>query len=137
MGIALCAVRVLSLQREPTRRTLFYYFSIRSILGFPFAFIYWVPPTDVQWMKMIGIGVATACGQIFLTISYRYGTASLSPLGYSTVIYAGIISYFLFDKPLGLRTLIGSVLIILGGSATYILKKKPRSIAETFEAPEF
>lgn len=135
-GVALCAVRVLSIKKEPTRRTLFYYFCTGSILSFPFALVYWVAPSPDQWLKMVLIGVATACGQILLTISYRYGTASyLSPLGYSTVIYAGLISYFLFNKPFGWRTLVGAALIILGGSATYILKKRPRSVAETFESP--
>ncbi len=135
-GIALCAVRVLNLLKEPTRRTLFYYFCVGSILSFPFALIYWIPPTNIQWLKMILIGVSTASGQIFLTIAYRYGTASyLSPLGYSTVIYAGVVSYFLLDKPLTLRSIIGAILIILGGSATYILKKKPQTIADTFKSP--
>lgn len=133
-GIAFCAVRILNLKLEPTRRTLIYYFSIGTLLSFPFTLVYWVPPTPGQWLKAILIGIATACGQILLTISYRYGTASyLSPLGYSTVIYAGLVSYFLFESPIGWRSLIGAVLIILGGTATYVLKKKPRSVAQTFE----
>ncbi len=136
-AVAFCAVRVLSLREEPARRTLFYYFCIGSILSFPFALVYWISPTPFQWVKMILIGVATACGQILLTIAYRYGTASyLSPLGYSTVLYAGLMSYFFFDKPIGLRTVLGSCLIILGGSMSYILKKKPASIAETFQSPK-
>lgn len=136
-GLALCAVRVLSLLKEPTRRTLFYYFCVGTLLSFPFAMIYWVSPGGIQWLKMILIGVSTASGQIFLTIAYRYGTASyLSPLGYSTVIYAGIVSYFLLDKPMDLRTIIGAILIILGGSATYILKKNPKSVSETFKSPD-
>ena len=136
-GVAFCAIRILNLYLEPTRRTLFYYFTIGSLLSFPFAMVYWVPPTPGQWLKAIAIGVTTACGQIFLTISYRHGTASyLSPLGYSTVVYAGLISYFLFDKPLDLRTAIGTVLIILGGTASYLLKAKPRTLSETFRSPD-
>lgn len=135
-AIALCAVRVLNLNLEPTRRTLIYYFSIGTLLSFPFALVYWVPPTFEQWVKAILIGIATACGQIFLTISYRHGTASyLSPLGYATVVYSGVISYFIFDKPLTLRTVIGAILIILGGTATYLLKKKPKSVSQVFESP--
>lgn len=136
-AIALCAVRVLNLKREPTRRTLFYYFLVGSTLSFPFALVYWVPPTFNDWINVIGIGVATACGQIFLTISYRYGTASyLSPLGYVSVLYAGCVSYFLFDKPVSWQTMGGALLIIIGGTMTYILKRKPQSIAETFEVPD-
>jgi drug/metabolite transporter (DMT)-like permease len=135
-AISACAIRILNLQKEPMSRTLFYYFLVGSILSFPFALIYWVGPTGTEWFEAAGIGLATVIGQILLTIAYRYGTASyLSPLGYSSVIYAGIISWLIFDKPLGFRSLIGTGLIILGGTLTYILEKRPESFAETFEAP--
>jgi drug/metabolite transporter (DMT)-like permease len=135
-AVSVCSIRILTLNREPSRRILFYYFLVGSLLSFPFALIYWIPPTPIQWVKAIGIGVLTASGQIFLNISYRYGTASyLSPLGYSTVIYAGLISYFFFNQPLGMRSIIGTLLIFLGGTATYLLKKKPHSLAETFQSP--
>lgn len=136
-AVAFCAIRILNIHLEPARRVLFYYFATGSLLTFPFAMVYWTSPTFWQWVAMISIGVTTALGQICLTIAYRYGTASyLSPLGYSTVIYAGIISYALFDAPLSWRSIIGTLLIILGGTVTYLLKKKPHSIAQTFESPD-
>lgn len=135
-AIGLCAVRVLNLKREPMSRTLFYFFSLGTFLTLPFAWASWQPPEMHQWFQIIGIGLATIGGQILLTIAYRHGTASyLSPISYSTVIYAAIITYFLFDKPLGLRSLIGTILIIIGGTATYLLKKKPKTLAETFQVP--
>lgn len=135
-AVSLCAVRVLNLKREPMSRTLFYFFSVGSLITFPFAWASWVSPSAFEWFEVIGIGITTAIGQILLTIAYRYGTASfLSPLSYSTVIYAGLITYFLFDKPLGLRTLIGTILIIIGGTATYLFKRKPQTLAQTFQAP--
>lgn len=133
-AVAFCAIRILNLKMEPARRVLFYYFSMGTILSFPFAIIYWIPPSPIEWAKAIGIGVATSIGQLMLTVAYRYGTAAyLSPLGYSTVIYTGLISYFLFDKPLSLRTAIGAALIVLSGTATYLLKKKPHTLKETFQ----
>ncbi|OGN63726.1 MAG: hypothetical protein A3E80_00690 [Chlamydiae bacterium RIFCSPHIGHO2_12_FULL_49_9] len=136
-AIALSAVRVLNLHREPMSRVLFYYFLFGTLLSLPFAWVYWVNPLEYQWFKMIGIGVVTAVGQILLTVAYRYGTASyLSPLGYVSVIYAGLISWIIFDKPLGIRSLIGTLLIVVGGTITYVLKKKPESIAQTFETPK-
>lgn len=136
-AIALVSLRILNLKKEPMARTLFYYFLIGSILSFPFALVYWVPPTPEQWIQATTIGVATAAGQILLTIAYRFGTASfLSPLGYSTIIYAGLVSWILFDNPPHLRSLLGTVLIILGGTMSYLLKKKPESVAQAFETPE-
>lgn len=125
-AIAMCAIRVLNLKQEPMTRTLFYFFSISSILSFPFAWSVWVPPTGFEWLLASGIGVATAVGQIFLTIGYRYGCASyLSPLAYSVVIYNGLIGYFLLDAPITIRTCIGSALIIIGGTLTYLVSSKP------------
>ncbi len=124
-ALALSAVRVLNLKREPMSRTLFYFFSISSIVSFPFAWSVWVPPSGMEWLLSCGIGAATAVGQILLTSAYRHGTASyLSPLGYAVVIYNGLISYFVFQKPLGWRSLGGTALIILGGLLTYLWKAK-------------
>ena len=131
---AMCSIRVLSVKGEPMSRTLFYFFSISSLLSFPFAWSIWVPPVGIEWILAGCIGIATAIGQIFLTIAYRYGTAAyLSPLAYSVVIYNCLISYFIYEKPITLRTMIGSLLIVLGGTLTYIWKRKPHSIKETFE----
>jgi drug/metabolite transporter (DMT)-like permease len=135
-AIALCAVRVLNLKEEPMSRTLFYYFSIGSVLSFPFALAVWVPPINNEWWLAIGIGAATAVGQILLTIAYRYGTASyLSPLGYATVIYNTIISYLAFNQRLDWHSILGTLLIIGGGTLTYLLKKKPISVISSFENP--
>lgn len=135
-AIALSSLRVLNLKKEPMSRSLFYYFLIGSLLSFPFAWVYWDPPTGTEWLEVTGIGIATAAGQILLTIAYRYGTASyLSPLGYTSVIYAGLISWLIFDRGLNWRSWIGTFLIILGGTLTYLFKKKPESIAETFQTP--
>lgn len=136
-AIAFCALRVLNLKKEPMSRTLFYYFLFGTLLTAPFASIYWVHPTGLQWIKMLGVGLSTVTAQMLLTVAYRYGTASfLSPLGYSTVIYAAMISWLFFDIPPSYRSLVGTILIVLGGSMTYIFKKKPAKLRETFEIPE-
>jgi len=135
-AVAFTALRVLNLKREPMSRTLFYYFLFGTLLSAPFAWTYWIHPTAMQWVKMLGVGFTTVIAQMLLTISYRYGTASyLSPLGYSSVIYAAISSWLIFNIPPSLRSILGTVLIITGGTLTYILKKKPDKISETFEIP--
>jgi drug/metabolite transporter (DMT)-like permease len=132
-AVALTSIRVLNLKKEPLSRTLFYFFSISAILSFPFAWATWIPPTPIEWCFAAAIGVATALGQILLTFAYRHGTASyLSPLGYSVVVYNGLISYFVFKSPIGWRSVIGTLLIILGGTLTYLLKRKPHSVKESF-----
>lgn len=136
-AVALCSVRTLNVKREPMSRTLFYFFSISSILSFPFAWASWIPPSGKEYLLSCMIGVATAIGQMLLTVAYRYGTAAyLSPLGYAVVIYNGLISHFIFQRPLGWKSYLGTLLIIIGGTLTYILKKKPHTVSETFQATE-
>jgi drug/metabolite transporter (DMT)-like permease len=135
-AIALSAVRVLNIRREPMSRTLFYYFSIASLISFPFAWAAWIPPTGQEWLLSALIGIATAIGQILLTVAYRYGTASyLSPLGYAVVVYNGLISYFIFAQPLGYRSLIGTILIVCGGLLTYLFRKHHLSVKSSIEIP--
>lgn len=134
---ALCALRLLNLKREPMFRTLFYYFAVGTVLMFPLALLVWRTPTFIEWIAMISIGLFTAIGQILLTIAYRYGTAAfLSPLGYVSIIYAGLIAWFFFSQKPDLHFLVGTVLVILAGTVTYILKKKPSSLSQTFESPK-
>lgn len=136
-AIALCTVRLLNLKKEPMSRTLFYYFSVGTILTLPFAWATWVRPIGTEWLLCISIGLTIAIGQMLLTVAYRYGTASyLSPLSYTCLIYANLISWQVYNKPPSIRSFIGTALIIIGGTLTYVLKKKPATLAETFEAPK-
>jgi drug/metabolite transporter (DMT)-like permease len=136
-GVAFVALRALNIKHEPMSRTLFYYFLFGMFITAPFAYVFWTPPSGSEWFRVIGIGGATAVGQMLLTIAYRYGTAShLSPLGYSTAIYSGLISWFFFDRPLSLRSYIGTALIVIGGTLTYLLKKKPETVSEVFKLPK-
>lgn len=136
-AIAFTALRILNLKKEPMSRTLFYYFLFSALFTCPFAWVFWVHPTPLQWLKMGGVGLATVIAQMLLTIAYRYGTASyLSPLGYSTVVYAAISSWLIFHISPHLRSILGTLLIILGGTLTYILKKKPEKFSQTFEVPD-
>jgi drug/metabolite transporter (DMT)-like permease len=136
-AVALCSVRILNVNKEPMFRTLFYLFFVSLCLSFPFAWASWVALTWFQWAKILALGVAIFIGQVLLTIAYRHGTAVyLSPLGYSTVIYAGLISYFIFGAPLGVRSLIGAILIIIGGTATYLMPRKPKTLADALQAPK-
>ncbi len=136
-SVAFCALRVLNLQGEPMSRTLFYYFAFSTLSTLPFAWASWVAPTAMEWIQTLSVGISTAIAQILLIVTYRYGTASyLSPLGYVTVIYAGAVSWLFLDLELTWRSLAGTLLIIAGGTMTFILKKHPKSIKTAFQTDQ-
>ena len=95
----------------------------------------WTIPNSVQSLLLLGVGLTTFVGQILLTKAYKHGTASfLSPLSYSMVIYATFISWLLFKTPPGWLSFIGMIIVILGGTTTYVLRRKPQTVSEVFQA---
>jgi drug/metabolite transporter (DMT)-like permease len=135
-SIALVAIKRLNQKMESLTRTLFCYFLFGTILTLPFAIISWKNPTWIQAVLLVSIGILMAVAQLFLTSSYRHGTASfLSPLAYSTIIFTGLISWIYLKQIPGWLSLIGGLLIIIGGTLSYIIKVKPSKFIEIFEHP--
>ncbi len=135
-AFSLVANRKLNLNHASLSRTLFYFFLLGTIITLPLAIITWKGPTGIELILMICVGIATVVGQIFLTIAYRHGTASfLSPLCYSIVVFIVFISWIFFDDAPGILTLIGTGLIVVGGTLTFIIRKKPKTISKLFERP--
>ena len=133
-SIALVSIRFLNKKHESLSRTLFYYFFIGTILTGPFLFFSWNMPTLYELFFLIGIGLAIVIGQFLLTIAYRHGTAAfLSPLCYFMIIFTGLISWIFFHHAPGWLTLIGTALIICGGTLSFLFRKKPKTFLKTFE----
>jgi len=132
-ALSLVSISILHQKHESTSKTLFYFFLVSSLVTFPFMSMNWTPPTPVVWYNLIGIGLSSAMGQLLLTYGYRFGTASyLSPLCYSIVIYISIISWLVFNNPPGWLTFFGSLVVISGGSLSYILVKRPTGLKKLF-----
>lgn len=87
--------------------------SCLSLLSLPFG---WVIPQWWQIGCLILAGFLGAVGQIFLTSSYRFADASvIAPFEYSSMIFAILIGYFVFDETPTLVMLAGASLIIFAG----------------------
>lgn len=135
-SIALVSIRVLNQKMESLIKTLFFYFLISTALCAPFAISSWLHPTNNQWILLVSIGTLMALGQLLLTTAYMHGTASfLSPISYSMIIFTGLISWGVFRQVPGYLSFIGTILIIIGGTISYIIKVKPEKFIEIFEHP--
>ncbi len=114
---ALAATQTRRLTRIEPTDTIVVYFSLFTALFMlgtsPFG---WVMPAPVDWLFLVGCGICGGLGQVLLTLSYRYGDASLiAPFEYVSMIWAVIISVFLFDYVPTLTVLIGSAIVIAAG----------------------
>ena len=133
-ALALTTISALNKKEERLLSTLFYFFLLSSLFSFPLVIFYWKTPTFLEFLFLLGVGITNFLAQMLLTKAYKYGTASfLSPLSYSIIIFTSLISWLFFKLPPGWISFVGIILIIFGGSLTFILKKEPKTVLEVFE----
>jgi drug/metabolite transporter (DMT)-like permease len=132
MAFALILIRELK-KTEPTRRIVFYYFLVSTLLSFPFFLSeildkhYSIPL--VSWLYILAVGICQALFQIFLVISYQYATpARLAPFIYSIIVFTAIIDFIFWKISFSTIGYIGTFLVIIGGILV-TLKAKENVVA--------
>ena len=84
-----------------------------SLLTLPFG---WVVPMPVEVIALVASGIAGAAAQILMTESYRHaGASTVSPLDYTSLLFALAIGYAVFDEVPSLSLVLGAPLVILAG----------------------
>lgn len=83
----------------------------------PIAFATWqMPDTAFQWLVMIMLGFFGWLGHELLTRAHGFAPAStLTPFGYSFIIYLTIWSFFVFDHLPDRWTIMGAAIIVASG----------------------
>jgi drug/metabolite transporter (DMT)-like permease len=124
-GLAYTTIRHLGKSEHPFT-IIFYFCSISTILALPLML------TDFEFMGLkdllllVGIGFFASGGQLFMTLSYKYGEAGkVSILGYFTVIFSILFGFMFFGEVPDLLTGIGISMIVL--TAVFLYVKARRS----------
>lgn len=124
-AIALVTVRQLT-KTEDSQTIVFYFLAIASIISLiPAAFHFKLLELGRVWLYLLGIGLGGMLYQLLITETYRYLPASkASCLIYLAVVFGGFAEWLFWDQIPDFFTIMGCVLVILGGMAT-ILDKSP------------
>ena len=95
-GLAYVTVRKLGASESPFVVVL--YFPLVSVpLVTPFAIPLWVWPTALEWLILIGVGVATQIAQIFMTRGLaKLPAGRATTIGTLQVVFAGIWGWVFF-----------------------------------------
>jgi drug/metabolite transporter (DMT)-like permease len=81
---------------------------------------FWVSPTSLQWLLLVGSGCMGLGAHFLLAKSYSYASSAvLAPLGYLQIIFAAIFGVFIFGYIPGPWSLIGMGLIVVSGLLVY------------------
>lgn len=120
LGAAICSslayvtVRQLSRTEHPLV-IVFYFPLVATPLAIPWAAAAWVTPTPLELLLLVGIGLATQLGQVFLTLALsveRVGRAAA--VGYLQIVFAIGWQLALFGAAPTPFTLGGAALIVAG-----------------------
>jgi drug/metabolite transporter (DMT)-like permease len=87
---------------------------------------FWSWPTAMDWMLLMGTGVAGGLGHLFLIRAFRSAPASVvAPFSYSSLVWATIFGFVIWGDWPDLWTWAGAALII--GSGLYIFSRERRA----------
>lgn len=118
---------------EDQRSNLFYQFFLCSFVS-AIVFVFSQEIFEVKsfpenlsvliWLNIIGLGVASVINQSFRGLAYRHGKASaLASFLYVSIIFSALLDWTIFHHLPNWLSLIGTILVILGG-LIQVYKKK-------------
>ena len=115
--IALISIQIADLGRTDKPLAIVFYFALFSVpitgLALPFVF---VPHDAATWWLLAGIGVLGVIGQLLLTAALRFGkVSSVIVMDYSSLFWATIYGWLLFDMLPPASTWLGAPIIIAAG----------------------
>ena len=103
-------------QSETTSSIVFYFSLVCALAGLvtlPFA---WHSPSNEEWLALVVTGLLGGLGQIFMTESYRYATASvIAPFDYTSLIWALLLGYWVFGELPSDLVYVGAVIVAAAG----------------------
>lgn len=115
--IALISIQIRDLAQTEDPLAIVFYFSVFTLplLGLALPF-FWTTKTLYQWALLGGLGVVGLAGQYLLTVALRYGkVSSVIVMDYSSLIWATLLGWLLFDHLPPSTTWLGAPLIIAAG----------------------
>jgi drug/metabolite transporter (DMT)-like permease len=109
--------------------TIINYFMVFSVIASLFSISTWVWPAPRYYFDICGIGVFGLIGQVLMTQAFQTEEASvLAPFKYMELVYALILSYFVFGEIHGFISFLGMGLIMAGMLLNVFIKKKEMKV---------
>ena len=93
--------------------------AIGALLMTPLVLVLWQPPTPVQWLMFVLLGIVATLAHVLITKAYEQAEASLlAPLAFTEIIMATVVGWWVFDDLPDRWTVLGVAILIT--SAIYI-----------------
>jgi drug/metabolite transporter (DMT)-like permease len=118
-------VTLRQIAHQPLLRILFYYFLIFWVLFAPSLIGDWPSVLLQIWFLLFLSGASMVAAQVTLTAAMRYATShEIAPTLYTSVIFAGLIDWIFWKNKPTLLSVLGMVVVCIGGMITMLVKKE-------------
>lgn len=116
-AVAWVQIRQLGRAKEPEWRTVLIFSLFTSLSSLAaLAIEGWTDLSLSAWSALLCMGFIGMLGQLAMTRAYGSGSTLLTAaLHYSTIVFASLLGYFLWDDRLGPLAWLGIVLVIASG----------------------
>jgi drug/metabolite transporter (DMT)-like permease len=114
-------VAIRQIAHERFLKILFYYFLIFALVTSPSLLSPWSAPDPRIWIYLILAGATMVAAQVTLTGAMRIiPSHEVAPFIYTSVIFAGLIDWAVWNNKPGLISFVGMIVVIIGGLITLI-----------------
>jgi drug/metabolite transporter (DMT)-like permease len=126
-AVAMVNIRAMA-STDPTWRIVLYFSTISTVVSSVPLWWHWETPTRPALLAMAGAGFCASLGQLLMTYSYTTATAAkVGTINYSTVVFAGLLGWFLWGERPDLLAVLGALLIVAAG---VLVTKRPPAEAD-------
>lgn len=115
--IALISIQIRDLSRTENPMAIVFWFAMMSsICSLPFMLFVAKSHAPLDWLILLGTGLAGTWGQLMITAALRYGkVSSVIVMDYSAIVWATLLGWLLFAVLPPITTLFGAPLVIAAG----------------------
>ncbi len=135
---AYLAVRTLGRMGEPDWRVVFWFGFTAAILCCAWQLVTvarFTPVTGETWWILAAVGLSGTAAQIAMTRAYRVGnTLVVGSLSYSTLVFAAILAFLVWDERLSALEWAGMAVIIASGVMAMRVENKEQVEEAGFES---
>ena len=128
-ALMMIATRWLS-RTETNVSMVFYHSLVSTVIGFAALPFVWVSPDLADWGLFAVMGVFATIAHLAIAQAFRLAqVAIVGPFEYSTLLWATIIGYVVWQEVPGPNVWYGSVMLVLAG--VYILYRETKLASDT------
>lgn len=129
-GMAKVIIRKMSSTETPGR-IVFYFALVGTIVSAIPAMLSWESLSWVHYGALAGIAVFSTVAQLAISKAYSHAPAGqLGPYTYTSVAFAALLGWLIWDELLNLNTLFGILIIVLAGGLAMTDRRISRIKAE-------